>query len=142
MVTPTEPRTGPPGGGPRDDGCSTTTSFDTYGIEDGSDLIRGTYYRLVAEGIETVDPSGPFFDRLANSFTHTFVRLAGTDDLPPALAAAIEDATARTAEEVGDDATVDLRTGVLPAFYRRVAGFHCAYRTGTTTVRLPRNRRR
>ena len=43
---------------------------------------------------------------------------------PGHVAAAVDDAR----EEFADRPGADLRTGVQPAFYRRVAGFHCAYR--------------
>jgi len=32
-----------------------------------------------------------------------------------------------TAEQFHDEPAADLRTDVIPAFYRRVAAFHCAY---------------
>ena len=41
---------------------------------------------------------------------------------------AIEDARAHTQDEFDDSPGADLRTEVIPAFYRRVAGFHCIYR--------------
>jgi len=42
--------------------------------------------------------------------------------------AAVEDARALTREEFVDQPDADLRTDVIPAFYRRVADFHCVYR--------------
>ena len=52
--------------------------------------------------------------------------MGGRDD-PVDQRPAVDDARARTAEEFAEEPGADLRTTVVPAFYRRVAGFHCAY---------------
>lgn len=45
------------------DDCSTTTSFRDHSIDDGSVLIRRTYYRLADAGVATFDPTEEFADR-------------------------------------------------------------------------------
>ena len=47
---------------------------------------------------------------------------------PGHVAAAVDDARELTSEEFEGRPDADLRTDVPPAFYRRVAGFHCSYR--------------
>ena len=49
--------------------------------------------------------------------------------VPEHVEAALDDARVLTHEEFADRPDANLRTEVLPAFYRRFAGFHCAYRT-------------
>lgn len=48
--------------------------------------------------------------------------------VPPHVERAIEDARTLTEAEFADRPDADVRTGVIPAFYRRVAEFHCIYR--------------
>lgn len=84
--------------------CTTTTSFEDHGLADGSTLIRETHYRLVESG--TTDEAG----------------------VPPHVGAAIADARSRTHEAFRETDDANLRTEVIPAFYQRVAGFHCIYR--------------
>jgi len=108
--------------------CTTTASFDDHGIDDGSALIRRTYYRLVAEGDDAFEPTERFFDRLADAFARTYLTATDAYELPPHVAAAVDDARAWAAVEFADDPDADLRGEVIPAFYRHAAGFHCAYR--------------
>lgn len=118
----------PDGASRSGDDCSTTASFDDHGIDDGSDLVRETYYRLSAEGVPPFEPTGAFFDRLTEAFTWAYLGSVEEAGVPPHVELAIEDARALTLEAFVDDPDADLRTEVLPAFYGRVAGFHCLYR--------------
>jgi hypothetical protein len=111
----------------RADDCTTTTSFTDHGLDDGSTLVRETYYRLATAGYGTFDPSEAFFDRLESAFVWSYLSTVDETAVPPHVAEAITDATALTFEEF-QDARADLRTEVIPAFYQRVAGFHCVYR--------------
>jgi hypothetical protein len=52
------------------------------------------------------------------------------------VAAAVEDAAYFTREQYAGT-RADLRTEVVPAFYRSVAGFHSAYREHTAPVDGP-----
>ena len=106
------------------DTCTTTTAVSTYGIDDGSDLIQRTH-RELTDGTSETHASGVRFDELAAAFRTVFIELAGGAGVPGDVAAAIEDGLYFTREQYeGTDA--DLRT-VVPAFYREVAGFLCAY---------------
>jgi len=109
--------------------CTTTMSFSDHGVDDGADLVSATYYRLLDAGYRGVDPGGELFEAVETAFVRTY--LSHVDDaggLPAHVAAAVDDARERTAEEFEGRPDADLRTDVLPAFYRRVAGFHCSYR--------------
>lgn len=108
--------------------CTTTESFADHGIDDGSVLVRRTYYRLAAEEPPEFDPTSRFFDQLELAFLWAYLGSVEENDVPDHVVAAIDDARAWTAEEFEDRPDADLRTEVIPAFYRRVAGFHCAYR--------------
>ncbi|MFB6233118.1 MAG: hypothetical protein ABEH61_02550 [Haloarculaceae archaeon] len=111
-----------------DESCTTTESFDDHGIDDGSDLIRRAHYRLSGDGIPAFEPTEAFFGRIETAFLWAY--LGSTEDrgVPQHVEAALTDARALTHEEFSDRQDADLRTEVLPAFYRRFAGFHCAYR--------------
>jgi hypothetical protein len=109
------------------DDCTTTKSFDDHGIEDGADLITATYYRLASTEIG-FEPTETFFERLESAFVWTYLGTVDATGVPDHVMAAVEDARALTREEFTDQPDADLRTDVVPAFYRRVAGFHCAYR--------------
>jgi len=114
-----------------DDGsadCTTTASFDDHGIDDGSDLIRRTYYRLVADGDDAFEPTERFLDRLADAFIRAYLTATDAYELPPHVAAAIDDARVWVGVEFAAAPDADLRGTVIPAFYRHAAGFHCAYR--------------
>ena len=110
------------------DDCTTTASFDDHGIDDGSELIRRTYYRLVADGDDTFEPTDRFLDRLADAFTRAYLTVTEAYELPLHVAAAVDDARAWVAVEFSDAPDADLRGTVIPAFYRHAAGFHCVYR--------------
>lgn len=112
----------------RPDDCTTTESFSDHGIEDGTDLVTETYYRLQAGERLEFSPTETFFDRLESAFLWAYLGSVDERGVPPHVEAAIDDARALTREEFEDRADPDLRTEVIPAFYRRVAGFHCLYR--------------
>ncbi len=109
--------------------CTTTTSFSDHGVDDGSDLVTATHYRLLDAGYREFEPGAEFFEAVETAFVRSYLdRTADASGLPDHVAAAIDDARERTREEFEGRPDADLRTDVLPAFYRRVAGFHCAYR--------------
>ncbi len=112
-----------------DEACTTTDSFDDHGIDDGSDLIQEAYYRLSGEDVPAFAPTESFFARIESAFIWAY--LGSTEDrgVPRHVEVALNDARALTHEEFEDREDADLRTVVLPAFYRRFAGFHCAYRS-------------
>jgi hypothetical protein len=105
------------------DACTTTRTFSAYGIADGSSLVRRTYYRL-GDDPGTIDAAA--VQRIGAAFGDAFVELADVDAVPDAVSMAVEDAAYFTGESF-DGADADLRTDVLPSFYRSVAAFHCAY---------------
>jgi hypothetical protein len=109
------------------DDCTTTGSFDDHGIADGADLIARTHYRLAAAdgGFE---PTPAFFDRLESAFLWAYLGSVDEPGVPDHVAAAVDDAKAATAAAFADRPDADLRTEVIPGFYRRVAGYHCRYR--------------
>jgi hypothetical protein len=105
------------------DTCTTTRTFSAYGIPDGSALIRRTHRRL-GDGPGTVDAAA--VQRVGAAFRDAFLELAAVETVPEAVSAAVDDAAYFTTEAFdGDDA--DVRTDLVPSFYRSVAGFHCAY---------------
>lgn len=108
--------------------CSTTSSFEDHGIPDGTELVTGTYYRLVGRRAPRYEPTEAFFDRLEEAFIWAYLATADEPGIPVHVEAAIDDARVLTYAEFRDDPDADLRTDVIPAFYRRVAAFHCAYR--------------
>ncbi|MFT4884075.1 MAG: hypothetical protein ACI8U4_001588 [Natronomonas sp.] len=107
--------------------CTTTTSFEDHGLADGSTLIRETHYRLVESGT-TYEPTEAFFDRLESAFIWAYLGTTDEAGVPPHVGAAIADARSRTHEAFRETDDANLRTDVIPAFYQRVAGFHCIYR--------------
>jgi hypothetical protein len=115
-------------GADRTDECSTTASFTDHGIEDGSILVKTTYRLLAGDGEPEYEPSEEFFDRLAQAFTWAYLGNVEDEEIALGVEAAIDDARVLTAQEFADVEDADLRTEVIPAFYQRVAGFHCAYR--------------
>lgn len=112
----------------RSDDCSTTDSFSDHGIDDGVDLVTGTYYRLQEAEDTSFSPTEAFFDRLESAFTWAYLGSVDEPGVPSHVELAIEDARELTREEFANEPDADLRTDVIPAFYRRVAGFHCHYR--------------
>ncbi len=113
-----------------DDGseeCTTTESFADHDIEDGSTLIQRSYYRLSDANRGEFEPTASFFDALESAFIWAYLGTVRENSVPEHVEAAIDDARALTAEEF-TDREADLRTEVLPAFYRHLAEFHCAYR--------------
>lgn len=108
--------------------CSTTDSFADHGVESGDVLIRSAYRRLAAADAATFEPTESFFETLTSAFIWAYLGEVDEPGVPPHVGAAIDDARVLTLAEFRDDSQADLRTEVLTAFYRRVAGFHCAYR--------------
>jgi hypothetical protein len=113
------------GDGTMNDTCTTTRAFDVYGVTDGSVLVRTTH-RLVHEN-DRGTVTDATLDLVAAAFRAAFMEHADVGALPADVAAAVEDALYFTRERYADS-DADLRTEVLPSFYREVAGFHCAYR--------------
>jgi hypothetical protein len=119
--------------GPRDartgrTDCSTTRSFSDHGVDDGTDLVTDTYYRLREADVDEFEPTTDFFDRLESAFTWAYIGAVDEHGVPDHVEAAIEDARPLTRTEFADRPDASLRTAVVPSFYRRVAGFHCLYR--------------
>lgn len=108
--------------------CTTTGSFADHGIDDGAALITDTYYRLVAAGRPAFEPTAAFFDRLESAFVWAYLGAVEERGVPAHVEMAIADARELTREEFAGRPGADVRTEVLPAFYRRVAAFHCRYR--------------
>ena len=108
--------------------CTTTGSFGDHDIDDGSALIQDTYYRLTEGGRDTFEPNERFYDSLEAAFLWAYLGSTDGSDVPDHVEAAIDDALAFTAEDFADRPDADLRTDVVPTFYRYAAGFHCAYR--------------
>lgn len=108
--------------------CTTTGSFGDHGVDDGSALVHRTYYRLIDGGWTAFAPTAEFYDALESAFLWTYLAAADETDVPGHVETAIDDALAVTAAEFDDRADADLRTEVVPTFYRQVAGFHCVYR--------------
>lgn len=110
------------------DECTTTGSFSEHGIEDGTDLITSTYFRLQNATRDQFDPSETFFDKLESAFIWAYLGSGEETGVPEHVELAIDDARALTHEEYADQPGADLRTEVIPTFYRHVADFHCLYR--------------
>ncbi len=107
--------------------CTTTGSFSDHGVDDGVDLVTRTYYRFREAGDRESGP-GSFFDRLESAFVGAYLDAVDEPEVPTHVELAIDDARALTEEAFGDPPDADVRTEIVPAFYRRVAGFHCRYR--------------
>ncbi|MHC3438709.1 hypothetical protein ACYJ1Y_11580 [Natrialbaceae archaeon A-gly3] len=108
--------------------CASTNSFDDHGIDDGSELIRRAYYRIKGEEDVTFEPTERFFDRLEVAFIWAYLSSVEGNTVPEDVAVALADAKVITREEFRDRPDANLRTEVIPEFYRQTAGFHCAYR--------------
>jgi hypothetical protein len=115
----------------RSEDCSTTTSFADHGIADGADLVSRTGHRLSAVEDLTFAPTDRFFDRLEEAFVWACLGSVDEPGVPPHVEAAIDDARVATAAEFADREGADVRTEVVPSFFRHLAGFHCAYRSET-----------
>lgn len=111
-----------------DTDCTTTGSFGDHDIEDGSELVHGTYYRLVEGGRAEFDPTDAFYEALESAFLWTYLGTVDGTAVPAHVEAAVDDALAFTAEEFAARPEADLRTEIVPTFYQYAAGFHCAYR--------------
>lgn len=108
--------------------CSTTNSFADHGVPDGTDLVTQTYRRLAGPEAPDYAPTAAFFDRLEEAFLWAYLGSVEEAGVPAHVEAAVDDAKALTRAEFADEPDADLRTDVVPAFYRRAASFHCAYR--------------
>jgi len=108
--------------------CTTTESFADHDIEDGSALIERTYYRLSETDVSEFEASVSFFDALESAFIWAYLGSVEESGVPTHVEAAIDDARAFTREAFDEESNPDLRTEVVPTFYRYAAGFHCAYR--------------
>lgn len=133
-----------------DDACTTTGAFGDHGVPDGTDLIGRTATHMTTAGI--TDPTvGGFFEILGDAFRAAFVEAADADRVPAVVDAAVDDAVHATRETFGGNATdaavtaagsgtdastdatgADVRTAIVPAFYREVAGYYCAFRQHRT----------
>jgi hypothetical protein len=103
-------------------------SFADHNIDDGSALIKRTYFRLTDAGRTTFDPTPSFYDALESAFMWAYLGTVEEAEIPLHVEAAIDDARAFTEEDFAQDSEADLRTDVIPTFYQYAAGFHCAYR--------------
>lgn len=115
-------------GDPGGEECTTTRSFEDHGIADGVDLVTRTYYRLADGSVPAFEPTASFFDRLESAFLWAYLGSVEEAGVPTHVELAVEDARSLTEAEFRDRPGADVRTEVIPSFYRRVAGFHCAYR--------------
>lgn len=116
----------------RQSDCTTTESFSDHGIDDAADLVTQTYYRLKAGEQDQFTPDDSFFDRLESAFIWAYLGSVDEPGVPAHVQMAIEDARWFTQDEFEDRPDADLRTEVIPAFYQRIAGFHCVYRDQTS----------
>jgi hypothetical protein len=108
------------------DPCTTSAdALAAFGVEDGTRLVRQTYADLVEDGFGTYEPTDAYLDRAAATFRAVFAEETGVAVVPPDVDAAIDDARQTTPALSDEDA--DLRTDFLPRFYRRFAGYYCAY---------------
>ena len=110
----------------RQEGC--TTSDGAVDLAGDADLETRTYYRLLAADRRRFEPTDRFFDQLESAFVWAYLGAVDEPGVPPAVELAVGDALALTREAFADRPDADLRTQVIPAFYERVVGFHCAYR--------------
>ncbi|MFB6126371.1 MAG: hypothetical protein ABEJ79_03615 [Halolamina sp.] len=107
--------------------CSTFDSFEPYGIEDGSLLVDRAAMLLHVPMTVEVTVTDDVLSTTSAAFRESFRRLTGHQAVPEPVAAAVDDAAAWTANDLGD-AAVGVETTLLPQFYRHLAAFHCAYR--------------
>lgn len=109
------------------DDCTTTGSFSDHGIGHGADIVTGTYYRLQSVEGRQFKPTDRFFDQFESAFIWAYLGSVDEAGVPAHVELAIEGARAHTQAAFDDRPDVDLRTEVILAFYRRVAGFHRIY---------------
>lgn len=108
--------------------CTTrTAAFTDHGIRDGADLVFRTYYALVTSGHATPEVSDEFVEHVAAAFRRAFIREAAVPLVPEPVEAAIEAATDPVVHRLLDDRDADLRTEILPTYYRAVANAYCAH---------------
>ncbi|WP_435066331.1 hypothetical protein [Halobaculum sp. EA56] len=112
--------------------CSSTDSFAAHGVDDGAALVRAAARALDVPGTTEVTVEEGVLGVVAAAYREAFRVEAGR--VPPAeVEAALADAVAWTRREDGDR-TLRVRDQLLPRFYRRFAGFHCAYHGGERPV--------
>jgi hypothetical protein len=109
------------------DECTTTGSFGDHGV-DGRRLIEGTYRRLAAAELRAFEDTAGFYRQLESAFLWAYLAAVDEPGVPDHVAYAVDDALAWTRERFADADDPDVRTEVVPAFYREAARFHCAYR--------------
>lgn len=108
--------------------CTTrTAAFTDHGIRDGTDLVSRTYYALVISGHATPEVTSEFAEHVAAGFRRAFIRKAAMPLVPETVEAAIEASTDVVVHRLLDEPDVDLRTDLLPAYYRAVANAYCAH---------------
>lgn len=107
--------------------CTTTDSFGDHDV-DGQQLIEGTYRRLAAAEQRTFEDSDRFYEQLESAFLWAYLAAVDEAGVPDHVAYAVDDALAWTRERLAGADDPDVRTEVVPTFYREAARFHCAYR--------------
>lgn len=107
--------------------CSNhATAFAAYGVADGSAIVHRTYYRLRSPDDDAVHPSSEFMASLAQAFRRAFLVETELHTVPEAVDAAVDQAVTVTLHDLLDRGSADLRTQVLPTFYRTVSRTYCA----------------
>lgn len=112
-------------------GCSVRTPLVLEPVDDHVEALR----RLESEGVVDAVVFGSWPDEIAldgEAPAHeaveryeTFRRWTAANDVSVRPPFHVRARTSPLSDETPD---ADVRTEVLPAFYQRVAGFHCAYR--------------
>lgn len=110
------------------DECTTTLSFSDHGIEDGHELLTETYYRYRDQTDEPFTAAEDDLRRLEVAFIRTYLDELGAGTVDDHVQAALADALTDLRETFADVDEPNLRTDVIPTFYRRLASYHCEYR--------------
>lgn len=103
------------------------SEFEPYGVEHAGSLVRGTVDVVALPQTTPVAVTDDAVRAVAVAFREVFRAASGRATVPDPVAAAVDDAVAWTADKLGGE-TVDVRGELVPAFHRRVAAFHAAYR--------------
>lgn len=107
--------------------CSNhATAFAASGVTDGTSIVHRTYYRLRSPDDNAVHASPEFMASLAQAFRRAFLVEMGRHTDPTPVGAAVERAVTVTTHDLLDRESADLRTSVLPTFYRAVSRNYCA----------------
>ena len=110
---------------------SARTSFAGYGVDDGEALLDGANRSLGVPPETAVRVTPTLLRAVADAFRDAFREETATDETPPTVDAALDDAvvwSGREFERVGG-ATVHVRNVLLPLFYHEFAEFARAYAT-------------